>query len=76
MKIALKLPLSALLLAAIAAGAAGPAPAGVCLPNSKTYTKCAGGKIVQCTRSRNIKCKTRETCTQTGQPCVLPALAR
>lgn len=77
MKSVLKLLTLALLFpAAMATGAFDPALAGVCLPNSTRFTKCIDGKVAQCTRSRNIKCKTREKCTQTEKPCDLPALIR
>ena len=67
---------AALLLPALAVVSAHPAFAGVCLPNSTRFTKCIDGKAAQCTRSRNIRCKTREKCIQTEQPCDLPALIR
>jgi hypothetical protein len=67
---------TALLPAALAAAATRPAHAGICLPNSTRYTKCVDGKTADCTRSRNIKCKTREKCVQTGQACDLPPLMR
>jgi hypothetical protein len=77
MKSALKLLTFALLFpAAMAMGAFDPALAGVCLPNSTRFTKCIDGKAAQCTRSRNIRCKTREKCVQTEQPCDLPAMIR
>lgn len=77
MKSVLKLLTLALLFPAIIAVAdLHPALAGVCLPNSTRFTKCIDGKAAQCTRSRNIKCKTREKCTQTEKPCNLPALIR
>jgi hypothetical protein len=77
MKSAPKLLTFALLFPAVmAAGAFDPVLAGVCLPNSMRFTKCIDGKAAQCTRSRNIKCKTREKCIQTEQPCDLPALIR
>ena len=67
---------TALLPAAFAAAAIRPAHAGVCLPNSTRYTKCVDGKAADCTRSRSIRCKTREKCVQTGQACDLPPLMR
>jgi hypothetical protein len=77
MKSAMRLLAFVLLFQAImASGAFDPALAGVCLPNSTRFTKCVDGKAAQCTRSRNIKCKTREKCIQTEQPCDLPALIR
>jgi hypothetical protein len=76
MKTAPKLLPAALLLAVAATGASLTALAGVCLPNSKTYTKCIDGRIAQCSRSRNIKCKTRERCTQTEQTCDPRSLVR
>ena len=57
-------------------GTVYPALAGLCLPNSTRYTKCIDGKVADCTRSRNVKCKTREQCKQTEQPCTLPQLIR
>ena len=60
----------AALAAGLAASAVSPASArGVCLPNSTRYFKCAAGKTADCTKSRNVRCKTREKCTQTEQPC-------
>ncbi len=50
--------------------------ARLCLPQTTRFTKCMDGKIAECTRSRNVKCKTRQTCTQTQQACELPALIR
>ena len=50
--------------------------AGLCLPQTTRFTKCIDGKIAECTRSRNVKCKTRQTCTQAQQACDLPALIR
>ncbi len=77
MKSAVKLLTFALLFPAVmATGAFDPALAGVCLPNSTRFTKCIDGKAAQCTRSRNIRCKTREKCIQTEQPCDLPAMIR
>jgi hypothetical protein len=60
----------AALSAALAFAAASPACArGVCLPNSTRYFKCVDGKLADCTKSRNVRCKTYETCKETGQPC-------
>ncbi len=70
------LTVTVLLAAAFAAATVHPALAGVCLPDSTRFTKCIGGKAAECTRSRDIKCKKRENCVQTGQSCDLPALSR
>jgi hypothetical protein len=60
----------AALSAVLAACAASPASArGVCLPNSTRYYKCTDGKLADCTKSRNVRCKTYESCKPTGQPC-------
>jgi hypothetical protein len=67
----------AILAADLAASCVSPASArGVCLPNSTRYFKCVDGKIADCTKARNIGCKTREKCTRTEQPCDPAALIR
>ena len=72
MKILRVLTVAALLPAVLATIAGRAAFAGVCLPNSTRFTKCVDGKAADCTRSRNIRCKTREKCVQTQQSCDLP----
>lgn len=70
------LALIALLLAASAAQAGELILARLCLPQTSRFTKCIGGRIASCTRSRNVKCKTHERCAPTGQSCDLPFLLR
>jgi hypothetical protein len=50
--------------------------AGLCLPGSTRYTKCAGGKIAECVRKRGFNCKTKQSCIVTRQPCDLPDMGR
>jgi hypothetical protein len=59
---------------AILLGAFAPRAAGICLPTSTRFTKCVDGKVADCTRSRDFKCKTRLNCTPTEQPCEMPLL--
>jgi hypothetical protein len=61
---------------AVPAGAAGLLRVGFCLPGSTRFTTCIDGKIAECTRSRNVKCKTRQSCRLTEQPCEVPVLPR
>src|SRR5215469_10628547 len=71
---------AAALLLAAASGAQASAGelirAGFCLPGSTRFTKCIDGKIAECTRSRNVKCKTRQTCRPTQEHCKMPVLPR
>lgn len=66
----------AFLSAACAAGAHEARLARLCLPQTSRFTKCVDGKIANCTRSRNVKCKKHERCVATQQSCDLPALLR
>ncbi|MFY9640939.1 MAG: hypothetical protein WCD20_16840 [Rhodomicrobium sp.] len=59
-----------------AADAQEVALAGLCLPQTTRFTKCIDGKVAECTRSRNIRCKTRQRCAETQTTCDLPALIR
>jgi hypothetical protein len=61
---------------AIPAGAGGLVRIGFCLPGSTRFTKCIDGKLAECTRSRNVKCKTRQSCRPTEQSCEAMVLPR
>jgi hypothetical protein len=61
---------------AVPAGAAGLLHVGFCLPGSTLFMRCIDGKLAECTRSRNVKCKTRQSCRPTEQACELPVLRR
>jgi hypothetical protein len=61
---------------AVPASTAGLIRAGFCLPGSTRFTKCIDGKLAECTRWRNVKCKTRQVCRPTEQSCEMPLLPR
>jgi hypothetical protein len=70
---------AAILLAAafvVPASADGLTRAAFCLPGSTRFTKCIDGKLAECTRWRNVKCKTRQAGRPTEQSCEMPLLPR
>jgi hypothetical protein len=72
------LTVTVLLPAAIApaAHASGLILAGICLPLTSRFTKCIDGKVAECIRTRNVRCKTKLSCTPTQQSCDIPGLTR
>jgi len=62
---------AAVIFALTAAQANELIPVGLCTPLTTRYTKCVGDKLVQCTRSRGISCKTKVRCLPTSETCDL-----